>query len=155
MCYLLACYQPATFRAIATVAATMMNRHFDACQPSETVPLLSIFGTSDQTTNYQGDETNQDGWGAYKSIPAVLDLWSGQIQYDTLITDTLPDLSKQDSSFVIRETYRNTSFSREFLYYKVVGGGHDWPGAWGNEDVKASAEIWQFFERYMMPELSR
>lgn len=149
MCYLLACYQSGTFRAIATVAATMMNRHFDACQPPETVPLLSIFGTSDQTTNYQGDETNQDGWGAYKSIPDVISFWAAQVQPDTVVLDTLPNLSQQDSSFVIRETYRNAHSTKEFLSYKVVGGGHDWPGAWGNEDINTSDLVWSFFAQYL------
>ena len=29
--------------------------------------------------------------------------------------------------------------------YEVVNGGHDWPGEWGNMDINASEEIWNFF----------
>ena len=29
--------------------------------------------------------------------------------------------------------------------YKVIGGGHDWPGSYGNMDVNISEEIWKFF----------
>jgi len=28
----------------------------------------------------------------------------------------------------------------------VEGGGHDWPGAFGNMDISASREAWEFFE---------
>lgn len=154
LCYLLACYHPEMFRAIATVAATMMNTHYDRCSPVEAVPLLSIFGTADQTTNYEGDEANQDDWGAYKSIPDVIAHWAAAINYDTLMIDSIPDLVKTDSSRVVLETYRNKASAQEFLYYKVVGGDHDWPGAWGNEDMNASEEIWRFFERYLVPEPS-
>ena len=31
----------------------------------------------------------------------------------------------------------------------VFGGGHTWPGAWGNMDISASEEIWKFFSRYI------
>ena len=30
--------------------------------------------------------------------------------------------------------------------YTVNGGGHDWPGAWGNMDISASRQAWLFFE---------
>ena len=29
--------------------------------------------------------------------------------------------------------------------YDVIGGGHDWPGAWGNMDIDASRVAWEFF----------
>ena len=32
--------------------------------------------------------------------------------------------------------------------YEVVNGGHDWPGAWGNMDINASAEIWGFLDQF-------
>ena len=31
---------------------------------------------------------------------------------------------------------------------KVIGGGHDWPGSFGNMTIDASEEIWQFVSRY-------
>ncbi|NNL16161.1 MAG: T9SS type A sorting domain-containing protein, partial [Flavobacteriaceae bacterium] len=30
----------------------------------------------------------------------------------------------------------------------VIGGGHDWPGSFGNMTIDASIEIWQFVSRY-------
>lgn len=149
LCYLLACERAESFRAIATVAGTMMNNRFDLCQPSRPLPILSIFGTEDETTRYEGDKENQDGWGAYKSIPSIINFWRTNIDYDQRVTDTLPDLVPEDSSYVIREKYINKDADLEFLYYKVVGGGHDWPGAWGNEDINASVLTWSFFEQHL------
>ena len=31
---------------------------------------------------------------------------------------------------------------------KVIGGGHDWPGSFGNMTIDANIEIWQFVSRY-------
>ena len=31
---------------------------------------------------------------------------------------------------------------------KVIGGGHDWPGSFGDMTIDASSEIWQFVSRY-------
>jgi hypothetical protein len=30
----------------------------------------------------------------------------------------------------------------------VIGGGHDWPGSFGNMTIDANIEIWQFVSRY-------
>ena len=35
----------------------------------------------------------------------------------------------------------------EVRLYTVEGGGHDWPGAYGNMDIDASLEAWLFFEQ--------
>lgn len=149
LCYLLACQEASRFRAIATVAATMMSQELDRCQPATEIPLLSIFGTADQTTRYQGDAANQDGWGAYAGIPSVIDFWAGRIQADTLIRDTLPDLVVEDGSWVQHEQYRHTLTGPGFDFYKIVGGGHDWPGAWGNQDINASDLTWAFFAAHL------
>jgi hypothetical protein len=31
---------------------------------------------------------------------------------------------------------------------KVIGGGHDWPGSFGNMTIDANIEIWKFVSRY-------
>jgi polyhydroxybutyrate depolymerase len=43
----------------------------------------------------------------------------------------------------------NENQSNEVWLYTVYGGGHTWPGAWGNMDISASEEIWSFFEKYL------
>jgi polyhydroxybutyrate depolymerase len=148
MCYLLACKNPNIFRAAAPVAGTMMKHFFDDCDTPDPIPLLAIFGTKDDVTNYNGDIDNEDGWGAYQSIPFITSFWTSMINVDARKTDTLADAVIEDSSFVIREHYLNSNTGNDYLFYRVEGGGHDWPGAWGNMDINASREIWTFFERH-------
>jgi len=148
MCYLLACSFPELFAAVAPVAGTMMSNRFEECMPSRSIPMLAIVGTADKTTNYFGDEQNADGWGAYKGIPSIIDFWTDNMKYSSIEIDTLPDVVEHDSSFVVSNLYTHEAAKSEFLYYEVVGGGHDWPGAWGNEDIDASKEVWNFFKRH-------
>lgn len=150
MCYLLACKYPNVFAATAPVAGTMMQSFFTNCKSTNPIPIMAVFGTKDATTNYSGDTENKDGWGAYQSIPYIINYWIEAIEYTSVQTDTLPDINKQDSSFVISKQYLNPHKNFEFLYYKVINGGHDWPGAWGNKDINTSKEIWRFFEKYIV-----
>jgi hypothetical protein len=39
------------------------------------VPILEIHGTNDNVTYYDGDPNNNDGWGAYPSIPETIDFF--------------------------------------------------------------------------------
>lgn len=149
MCYLLSCNYSNIFNSVAPVAGTMMNNRFEICKPSKSIPIFSIFGTNDKTTNYYGDEQNIDGWGAYKSIPSIIDFWTKNIKFNKIEIDTLADLVKKDSSFAISKKYLSKNPKSEFLYYEIIGGGHDWPGAWGNEDIDATKEIWNFFSRHL------
>ncbi len=149
MCYLLACKHANIFNSVAPVAGTMMDNRFEICNPSNPIPIFSIFGTNDKTTNYFGDEQNHDGWGAYKSIPSIIEFWQNNINYNTIELDTLADLVKSDSSFVVSKKYLSKNSKIEMLYYEIIGGGHDWPGASGNEDIDASDEIWNFFKLHL------
>jgi len=151
MCYLLSCQFPHMFRAAAPVAGTMMNDFFDDCSPSNPIPIFAIFGNNDKTTNYFGDVENNDGWGAYQSIPFILDFWINTMNLHLTEIDTLPNLIIEDSSYVVSQKYVRTEDEIEFLFYEVIGGGHDWPGAWGNKDMNTSKEIWNFFQRHAQP----
>lgn len=148
MCYLLLCRHPTVFRAAAPVAGTMMESFFKDCTSPPSSPILAVFGTDDTTTNYEGDMGNKDGWGAYQSIPFIIDFWVNAVGAHKMVKDTLANKVKTDSSFVVREKYYNDLNKNELQFYKVIGGGHDWPGAWGNMDIDTSREIWAFFKKY-------
>jgi polyhydroxybutyrate depolymerase len=147
MCYLMACRHPEVFAAIAPVCGTMMQHYFSDCRPEAAPPLLAIASTADSTTLYSGDPDNADGWGAYAPMPEIIDFWTGPGPPATVRTDTLPDRDPTDGSTVVREHYTLDAGRREYVFYRIVGGGHDWPGASGNRDIRASAEIWRFFAR--------
>jgi polyhydroxybutyrate depolymerase len=149
MCYLLACNHPEVFSAIAPVAGMMLQSFFDNCDSMNPIPVFAVFGTDDEVTNFNGDLHDEDGWGSYISIPSTIEYWAKRVDYDAVEIDTLRNINVNDSSFIVSECYLNSQTEKEVLFYKVIHGGHEWPGAWGNMDVSISNEIWNFFETHI------
>jgi len=52
------------------------------------------------------------------------------------------------SPSVERNTWSNASGCAYVEELKVIGGGHDWPGSFGNMTIDANVEIWQFVSDY-------
>ena len=118
----------------------------DACNPYSTTNILEIHGTEDDVTYYDGDPTNQDGWGAYPSIPETMDFFVDLFGLVNEGTEELPNTDATDGSEVEITAWSNETACPRLELYKVIGGGHDWPGAWGNMDIDASLVAWEFFE---------
>ena len=51
---------------------------------------------------------------------------------------------------MVTEKHINGINNNEVWLYKVVNGGHEWPGAWGNMDINAGEEVWNFFSQYLV-----
>ena len=144
--YLLACTSSETFKAIAPVAGMMLQHIIDTCNQVREVSILEIHGTNDNVTPMNGDPMNNDGWGAYPSIPNTIDYWVNLYGLTSLASSNFPNIDPTDGSTVSSDKYtENTSCTQVWLY-TVNGGGHDWPGAWGNMDISASRQAWLFFE---------
>lgn len=145
--YLLACESSETFKAIAPVAGMMLQHIIDTCNQVTEVSILEIHGTNDNVTPIIGDPMNNDGWGAYPSIPNTINYWVNLYNLTSLASSNLPNTEPMDGSTVSSDKYtENTSCTQVWLY-TVDGGGHDWPGASGNMDISASREAWLFFEQ--------
>ncbi len=149
MSYLLACEASTIFKAIAPVAGMMMQSIADNCTATNPMPVFEIHGTEDDVTYYDGDPNNNDGWGAYPSIPYIIDFWVNLNDCDDATTIALPNADPNDGSYVESEKYLNGINGNEVWLYRVVGGGHDWPGAWGNMDINSSEKIWIFFSNFI------
>lgn len=145
MSYRLACEAPELVRAIAPVSGCMMGWLAASCAPENPPPVLEIHGTADDVTLWAGDVDNTDGWGAYLSTEAGIAHWTALHGLDDVDEEALPDLDPSDGSTVRTERWHGVDRPGEVWLYAVEGGGHDWPGAWGNQDIDASAEIWGFF----------
>ena len=147
-CYLLACEASEDFKAVAPIAGMIMQDIMDNCSPLNEVPILEIHGTNDNVTYYDGDPNNNDGWGAYPSIPATIDFFVnlfGLVQEETY---SFEDVDPNDGSEVNAVRYGDPDGGcSEVRLYTVENGGHDWPGAYGNMDIDASLEAWLFFEQ--------
>jgi len=145
--YMLACQASETFNAIAPVAGMIMQDIMDDCNPVKEVSILEIHGTQDNVTYWQGDPNNNDGWGAYPSIPNTISFFTNMFGLTNLSSTAFPDIDPTDGSTVNSDKYTEIGSCTQVWLYTVDGGGHDWPGAYGNMDISASREAWLFFEQ--------
>jgi polyhydroxybutyrate depolymerase len=147
MSHLLACKSSRCFAAIASVAGTMTDSVYNSCVPSYNLSVLQIHGTSDNIVNFNGALGN-------KSATEVVDLWKNfnACSVAPVIT-VLPNTNLNDNSTVDLLDYAPCINNNLVQMLRVNGGGHQWPGTSSllgglgtiNRDIKASAEIWNFF----------
>ena len=144
---MLACQASETFRAIAPISGMIMQDIMDDCNPTNEVSILEIHGTNDDVTYYNGDPNNNDGWGAYPSIPITMAFFNNLFGLQLQSTDNFPNTNTNDGSTVTSEKYGLNNSCTEVWLYTVNGGEHDWPGDNGNMDISASREAWLFFDQ--------
>ena len=154
MCYMLACQASETFRAVTSVAGMMLQEIMNTCSPENLIPIFEIHGTIDYVNIYNGDPNGSGGWGAYPSIPETIEYWSDLNNCSSFSSENLPNINTTDGSYVVKERHYDSDNGNEIWLYKVVGGDHDWPGAFGNMDINSSLEAWLFFELSMNNSLS-
>ena len=145
-CYLLACEASESFRGVAPISGMIMQDIMNNCSPSQNVAILEIHGIQDNVTYFNGDYNNQDGWGAYPSIPATINFFVDMYNLDLNSTGNFPNTVQNDGSTVVFDKYGDDDSCYKVWLYTVNGGGHDWPGAYGNMDINASREAWLFFD---------
>ncbi|MAV55727.1 MAG: hypothetical protein CMJ28_07215 [Phycisphaerae bacterium] len=145
MCFQLACRESESFAAFAPIVGMMLDPLFQECAPTSPKPMLSLNGTSDNVTLYNGDLNNTGGWGPYHSIPDTMELWRTILGTTESESVNLPNIDPNDGSIVRLETNRSLETEQLLNYYLVIGGGHDWPGQSGNRDISATLEVWKFF----------
>lgn len=143
MSFLLACQLSNRIAAIASVTGSMTPQMYNVCDPQRPVPILQIHGTNDQTVPYFGDPS----WT--ESISNVLQYWVDHNNCNALPSVySFPNINLFDGSTAERSTWFNGDNSVVTDHIKVIDGGHDWFGVWGNMDIYSSAEIWNFFAQY-------
>ena len=151
--YMLACNASDRFQAVAPVAGTMMTHLFLNCQPEQPMSVFEIHGTDDDVTLWEGDHDNSEGWGSYLDIPSIIDLWVEINQCESISIDTLDNTNENDESYVISERSYDCINDNEVKLFKIMGGGHDWPGSYGNMDIHSNQEIWKFFDQNIQEEV--
>jgi polyhydroxybutyrate depolymerase len=154
MSHRLACELHNRIAAIASVAGLISFQVINNCQNDRAVPVLQIHGTADAVVPYAGTVF-------YTSVDEAISFWT-QKDACPLLPDShnLADISNEGST-VIRYTYSPCDDSTQVLLYKIVNGGHTWPGGIPiatlgntNQDIVASAEIWNFFRQYSISPVS-
>jgi polyhydroxybutyrate depolymerase len=160
MCYRLASELSDRIAAVAPVAGTMPPR---PAKPGRAVPLLHVHGTEDEIVPYGGPKRPVGGGFAFGSVEESARAWVEANGCPTEgASEALPDADAGDGCTVVRVRYGPGRVGSEVVVYKVVGGGHTWPGreppgkflGRSTRDVDGGELIWEFFERHPMPETS-
>lgn len=140
MSFELACKLSNRIAAIASVARTMRSDPIDYCKPNHPTGVLTILGTNDFTSPYDGIVFN--GVEYYLSAAATHSYWASFNGCDK--TPTMREVSTS----VNRYTWTTSLGCNYVEELKVNGGGHDWPGSFGNMTINANTEIWNFVSKF-------
>ena len=140
MTFELGCKLNNRIAAIAPVARTMQANPNSFCSPVHPTGVLTILGTNDLVSPYNGIVFG--GIEYYISAAATHSYWATHNNCNA--TATMSTVSPS----VERYTWSTASGCAYVEELKVIGGGHDWPGSFGNMTIDANTEIWQFVSRY-------
>lgn len=145
MCYMLAYERPGKYKAVAPIAGLTLTWMLDL-KPKGTMPLMEVHGTADKTSKWEGDPTNEGGWGEYIAVPLAVTNWASINKCTHMTQETLP-LKDPDkpSREVILHKYLGGKNGAEVWLYEVKGGGHNW----SLDDLNTTELIWEFFSKYL------
>jgi polyhydroxybutyrate depolymerase len=151
MSYDLACFLNTRIAAIASVTGSMIASHLKGCKANRPTPVMEIHGTADNTVSYDG----KGGILVSTNIDTLVNFWAKFNTCSAPVVSTLPNINTTDGSTVEHQVYNNGKNGSTVELYKVIGGGHTWPGASvnigvTNQDFSASKEIWRFFSQFRL-----
>ena len=155
MSYSLACELSGRIAAIASVTGSMITPKLNACQPGRPVPVMEIHGTADNTVPYNGSALQ-----SFVPIPTLVEAWVDKNHCNpTPVVTQVPDTNLSDGCTAEHSLYTGGDNGSTVEHYKIIGGGHTWPGApfpigVTNQDFSASREIWRFFNQYRLNTLT-
>lgn len=154
MSYKLACDASNRVAAIAPDVGSMVFDNLNSCVPARPMNISAFNGYADPITSYNGIPGNFPG------IDSIKHFWQIKNGCDAEpLIDTLPDL-KNDGTRVVRYTYQHCSQDVQQVFYKVLAGGHTWPGAADifagilgktTQDVGMNNQSWGFFKDKEIP----
>ena len=155
MSYELACQLSGRIAAIGSVTGSLTASRMSSCAPGRPVPVIEIHGTDDRTVPYTGGTLLN-----FVAIPALLAHW---VQVNgcnpTPTTTAVPDVNTTDGCTAERQVWAGGRNGSVVEHYKIIGGGHTWPGApvtigVTNRDISASREVWRFLRPYRLSRLA-
>ena len=130
----------------------MSEYDFDNCNPAEVVPVIHLHGTADFTVSYN----NGVGFGPWgdEGVQEIIAMWTDMMGTTEETETDLPNLEAVDLSSVEFFRYFGAPDGQEFHHYRVSGGGHDWFGVWGNQDIQSTELLWDFFQSHCAGEFT-
>ena len=147
MCYLMALKRPQLFAGIMSIAGlTLVD--MQPLNYKRPVPFMEVHGTKDRVSLWEGDPTNQYGWGAYLGVPAAV---SYVVAGDKCISYSREELPLTGKNQVVLHRYfdgapvRKGGHKAEVWFYEVQGGGHNW----ADKSMDTYGEMWRFMDHFM------
>ena len=139
----LACNLSQSFAAVASVAGSMTDDTFDACNPRKPTPVMQIHGSIDTVVPYAGINS------VMKPISDVMTYWKENNGCDDYIL-ALPGIHPGTTSWTEEYSYSNCLNGTQNIHTHVIGAGHIWPGSIYEsiQSPYASSRIWNFFEAH-------
>ena len=154
--YELGCRLNSKIAAFAAVSGSMLDDYYrndiygwGTCSPVHPTAMMLIPGTIDQNPHSTYEGLSYGDMPLYMSADNITTFWSNynNTDSDPVITD-VEDISPYDGSTVERKRWLNGDNCSSVQELKVIGGDHDWPGVFGNMDIDATNEIWNFVSKY-------
>jgi polyhydroxybutyrate depolymerase len=139
--------------AIASVTGTMTWDEYINCLPLHPTPVMQIHGTADAIVPYNGSVF-------FVPVDSVISYWVKKNNCDSIpVFNQVPDINTNDNCTAELYIYQNGDNGSVVELYKIIDGGHSWPGApvniaVTNQDFSASAEIWRFFRKFKLNNLT-
>ena len=140
---LLACRMADRIAAIAPVAGAYYPIVPD-CHPARPVAVLEFHGTGDPVIAYDGDEKK-----GVPPIPTWLDEWARR---DGCTRGPIVFFQSDD---IAAERWSDCAPHATIEHYRIMGGGHTWPGATAESGpgkttrtVDATEILWRFFTEH-------
>ena len=127
----------------------MYAETYDNCIVTHPTPVVTILGDEDYISNYDG--ITYEGTLYYQSSDATHESWI--VNNNLLPTSNLslvPNINTTDGSTVEIYSWSSEDECIDLYHYKVIGGGHDWPGTFGNMDIVSHEKIWEHLSEYDM-----
>ncbi len=149
MSYYMACFSQTKIRGIGSVAGSPLTSWFPCS--AKPVPVIHFHGTADGTVPYNGGfiPPLED---SFVSVDEIVNFWK---QTNYCVDDPDSVFIEKDSTDGTQVIYYKWKHKTGDYYplelFKVLNGGHTWPGATliydvTTQDIHASSEIIRFFK---------
>lgn len=124
----LGCSDDFRFKAIIAVSATLQVEGARHCTPKHTVRMIQFHGTADPIVPYIGGVVAAPGRPVVISVAEDLLLWQRLNRCaPEPKTERLPD-NGEDGTHIERVSFQSCASGGELTHFRILGGGHVWPG---------------------------
>ncbi|MEM7440051.1 MAG: PHB depolymerase family esterase [Pseudomonadota bacterium] len=142
----LACDRPGLLAGIGVVATKALSAY--PCRDGAAVPAIFIHGTADPLAKHEGREEGHR-FGGTLSSDATMALWATRNGCEGGLTIRRIDEVEDETALAVERWH---GCRAPVLRYKIIGGGHGWPGGrsfvrMGPQtlEMNAGAELLRFF----------